>query len=118
MSHHENCHVEPTVKPFDEAALAEAMVAYLAVSGMGCERCAMRVRNGLLNQEGVVLADVFLHEGVAAVTFDAARLHPDWLLEVVAGAGNDGRHRYWAEVIAVKSAAEALTLQGDARTWT
>ncbi len=47
MSEHENCHVEPLDKPLDETALAKATAAYLAVWGMGCPRCALRVRNGL-----------------------------------------------------------------------
>lgn len=105
---HDECHVEPLEKPLDEAALATAMAAYLAVGGMGCPRCALRVRNGLLSLEGVLLADVFLGQGLAAAAYDPRQVTPDDLVAAVAGAGNDGRHRYWAEVVAVMPARRAL----------
>ena len=105
---HDNCHVEPLEKPVDETALATAMAAYLAVRGMGCPRCALRVRNGLLSLEGVLLADVFLEQGLAAAAYDPQRVNPDDLVNAVAGAGNDGRHRYWAAVLTVMPATDAL----------
>lgn len=121
---HDKCHVEPLEKPLDEARLATAMAAYLAVRGMGCPRCALRVRNGLLRLEGVLLADVFpsassrqaLEQGLAAAAYDPQRVNLDDLVNAVAGAGNpstgsghrDGRHRYWAEVLTVMPATHAL----------
>ncbi len=108
MDEHENCHVDPLEKPLDREALATAKAAYLAVWGMGCPRCATRVRNGLLRLEGVLLAEVFLDRGVAAAAYDPNRVTPQDLLAAVAGAGNDGRHRYHAEVMAVVEASEAL----------
>ncbi|MFQ5344022.1 MAG: heavy-metal-associated domain-containing protein [Anaerolineae bacterium] len=112
----DRCHVEPLDKPLDESKLATAMAAYLAVGGMGCPRCAQRVRNGLLGLEGVLLADVFLEQGLAAAAYDPQQLSPDDLVGAVAGAGNpsissghsDGRHHYWAELLAVMPATEAL----------
>jgi len=106
---HENCHVEPVEKPLDEAALSNAMAAYLNVSGMGCPRCATRVRNGLLSVDGVLLADVFLEQNVAAAAYDPQRVSPSDLVNAVANSGNDGRHHYQAEVAAVVAASEALT---------
>lgn len=108
MIEHDNCYVEPLEKPLDEAALATAMAAYLAVRGMGCPRCALRVRNGLLGLEGVLLADVFLEQGLAAAAYDPQRVSLDDLVNAVAGAGNDGRHHYWAEVLTVIPATDAL----------
>jgi copper chaperone len=108
MDEHENCHVEPVEKPVDEAALETAMAAYLTVGGMGCPRCAMRVRNGLLALPGVLLAEVFLDKGLAAAAYDPAQVSPEDLVRAVDGAGNDGRHHYWAEVMRVVSAADAL----------
>jgi len=105
---HENCHVEAVEKPLEEAALATAMAAYLSVSGMGCPRCATRVRNGLLTLEGVLVADVFLERGVAAAAYDPQRVAPDDLVNAVADSGNDGRHHYRAEVLSVVPATEAL----------
>lgn len=110
MSEHENCHVGPLDKPVDQSAIASAQAAYLAVGGMGCERCATRVQNALLNLEGVIAAQVFLQEGMVAVAFDPACLGPEALVNAVAGAGNDGKHRYWAELMYVHPAREAREL--------
>ena len=110
MSADENCHVEAVEKPLDHVALADAMAAYLSVKGMGCPSCAMRVRNGLLNLEGVLLAEVYLERGVAAAAYDPQQVTPDLLVQAVARSGNDGRHHYWAEVIQEVPAAQALNL--------
>ena len=99
MSELENCQVEPLEKPLDRDALANAMAAYLAVNGMGCPRCAMRVRNGLLGLDGVLMAEVNLEKGIVAAAFDPHRVTPSDLVAAVVGAGNDGRHHYQAEFI-------------------
>ncbi|NOZ71394.1 MAG: heavy-metal-associated domain-containing protein [Chloroflexi bacterium] len=109
----ENCHVDPLEKPLEKEDLATAMAAYLHVSGMGCPSCAMRVRNGLLTLEGVLLADVFLERGVAAAAYDPQRVEPSDLVQAVAGSGNDGRHHYQAEVVSVVPATEALAPWGE-----
>lgn len=106
---HGDCYVEPLEKPLDRAALETATAAYLTVGGMGCPRCAMQVHNGLLRLDGVLLAGVSLEQGIAAAAYDAERVSPDDLVQAVAGAGNDGRHHYWAEVVTVMPATEALT---------
>jgi copper chaperone CopZ len=108
MSGHKNCHVEPLEKPVDYEALATAMVAYLAVAGMGCPRCAMRVRNGLLGLDKVFLTDVFLEKGLAAVVYDPEYITPDDLMIAVTAAGNDGRHHYRAKVVGEVPAAQVL----------
>ena len=109
MNKRENCHVEPVEKPLDRTALSTAMVAYLAVWGMGCPRCAMRVRNGLLGLDDVLLADVFLEEGIAAVAYKPDRVTTEDLVTVVAAAGNDGRHHYRAKVVGQVPAAQVLS---------
>lgn len=103
-----NCHVEPVEKSIDRAAIEKAQAVYLAVWGMGCANCAMRVRNSLLNTDGVLLAEIQLEQGVAAVAFDDERVTPEALIEAVAAAGNDGRHHYQAQLIRQMPAAEAL----------
>lgn len=110
MNEHENCHVEPVEKPLDRAALATAIVAYLAIGGMGCPRCAMRVRNGLLSLDGVLLADVFLEDGMAAVAYDLEQVFPADLVGAVAAAGSDDRHYYWARVMSLIPAVEVPEL--------
>lgn len=108
MNEHENCHVDPLEKPLDRAALAKATAAYVAVWGMGCPRCAMRVRNGLLSLEHVLFADVFLEKGLAIAAYDPEHVTADDLMMAVAMAGNDGRHNYQAKVVGQVPAAEAL----------
>lgn len=108
MSEKEKCHVEPIEKPLDEAALDSAQAAYLSVSGMGCPRCAMRVRNGLLILDGVLLADVNLERNIAATAYDPQRVTPEVLIRAVADAGNDGKHHYQAELIKIVPASEAV----------
>ena len=108
MSENDNCQVEPVEKPLDEDALATAQAAYLYVSGMGCPRCATRVRNGLLALDGVILAEVYLEHNIAAAAFDPQRLTSEDLTQAVMNAGNDGKHHYQAQVAKILPASEAL----------
>jgi copper chaperone CopZ len=109
MSENGNCHVDPVEKAVDEQALLTARATFLGVSGMGCPTCAMRVRNGLLTVDGVLVAEVYLQNGVAAVAYDPEDVTLDRLVTAVAGAGNDGRHHYEAHVLQTMPAAEAFT---------
>lgn len=88
------CHIEPFEKPVDNAALSKATVAYLEVSGIGCERCVTRVANSLLRTAGI-LACAF-NGNIVAVAYDDQTQIIDNLIEAVAAAGNDGRHIYKA----------------------
>jgi copper chaperone CopZ len=108
MSDHKTCHVEAVEKPVEREALYASTVAYLEVIGMGCPTCAMRVRNGLLSQTGVLLVDVNLERKYAAVAYDPQQINPNALMDAVENAGNDGKHQYWAEVIFQVPAREAL----------
>jgi len=108
MSEHKECHVEPLQKPLDTTALSTARAAYLNVWGMGCPRCAMRVRNGLLGLEHVLYADVFLEDSLAIAAYDPEYITIDDLVRAVAAAGNDGRHNYQATVLGQVPASEAL----------
>ncbi|GIV80284.1 cation transporter [Litorilinea aerophila] len=98
--HEQACSVEPFEKPLEPGALETAQVAYLAVWGMGCPRCATRVRNGLLQVEGVLMAQVALTDGIAAAAYDPERVQPASLVAAVAAAGHDGRHSYRAQLMA------------------
>ena len=108
INEHTNCHVEPVEKPLDEAALANASTVNLVVQGMGCPRCAMRVRNGLLGLDGVLAADVFLEEGMAVAAYDPARVETSDLIAAVAAAGGDSCYHYQAQVIGRAPAASTL----------
>ena len=96
----ENCYVEPIYKTTSLDQFKNAEVATLAVSGMGCENCVTRVRNSLLELEGVYGVDVFLNMALAEVRYESKKLSPDALVKAVSSAGNDGRHHYRAELIA------------------
>ena len=39
-----DCYIEPIRKPFKREALNTAMVAYLAVRGIGCPHCVIQAR--------------------------------------------------------------------------
>ena len=98
----ENCYVEPIYKTTSLDQFKNAEVATLAVSGMGCENCVTRVRNSLLELEGVYGVDVFLNMALAEVRYESKKLSPDALVKAVSSAGNDGRHHYRAELIAAE----------------
>lgn len=108
MSQHDNCHVEPIEKPLDYAALEGARAVFLSVSGMGCERCAARVRNGLLLQEGVLFVKISLEAASAAVAYDPARVRETDLITAVARSGDDGRHHYQAAILRSLPAREVF----------
>lgn len=95
----EICHVEPIEKYVNPQAQREAHMAILAVWGMGCPNCAMRVRNGLLSLDGVVSADIDLERGLAYVDYLPTETDLHALILAIAAAGNDGRHNYRASII-------------------
>lgn len=106
MTQHDNCQVEPIEKLLDYTTIEGASVAYLAVSGMGCPRCAIRVQNGLLNLDGVLLAEAQLESGIAMAAYDPSCMSSDDLISAIDAAGNDGRHHYVATLIEQRPARE------------
>lgn len=105
------------VNPFD-GLLEQAMVAYLMVRGMACSHCATYVRNSLLALRHVVLADVFLDKGMAAVAYNPAHLLPETLLRAVQRAGRDIQHSFVADILMISNAAATLTQVPEGRSWT
>ena len=96
----ENCYVEPLYKNIaSDDELRKAGSALLAVRGMGCENCAMRVRNSLLSLDGVYGVDVYLNMAMAEISYDSKKVSADALVNAVSNAGNDGRHEYRAQLI-------------------
>ncbi len=93
------CHLETIQKPVTTEQMDAAASIFLLVWGMGCPNCALRVRDSLLQIDGVLDARVTLERGLAQV-FDPATVQPDRLPAAVAAAGDDGRHRYLAQVLA------------------
>ncbi|OGO15904.1 MAG: hypothetical protein A2Z14_15025 [Chloroflexi bacterium RBG_16_48_8] len=97
MNKNHDCHVEPISKDATDAELAQITYVILAVSGMGCPNCSARVRNSLLSLNGVVDAKVNHASGSAAVLYNPTMTRIENVIQAVAQAGNDGRHRYTAQ---------------------
>lgn len=92
MSDH--CHVDPLEKTVSSEEQETITSVSLAVWGMGCPNCAMRVRNGLIALRGVISAEVSHVSATADVLFNPKLLTIFDLADAIANAGNDGRHRY------------------------
>ena len=99
----ENCYVEPVYKQLTPAdQLQKADKATLIVWGIGCQNCVTRVSNSLLSLDGVFGVDVYLNMAVAEVSYDRERISPTAFAAAIARAGNDGRHEYRAQLIAME----------------
>lgn len=94
------CHVEPVHKTAPAEEQKDKASAFLAVWGMGCPNCAIRVQNSLISLKGVVDAHVDHMAGMAWVVYNPDLVQIPALIEAVARSGNDGRHEYWAEPVA------------------
>lgn len=92
----DNCHVSPIEKMASPDELQSTVIAHLAIFGMGCPRCATRVRNSLLTIYGVRDAEVDHVAGMGQVMFSPNLTTISAILDAVAQAGNDGRHEYAA----------------------
>lgn len=103
---HTNCQVEPLHKPVSKQQLAQAETAYLLIRGMGCPTCALRVRNALLQVEGVVAADIHLDYGVARVWYEPQVVQPETMGRRLPELADDGRHHYTAQVIVFSGEAD------------
>jgi hypothetical protein len=89
----------PIDKPASPQQLAQAESVFLLVRGMRCPACALRVRNGLLQIEGVVAANIALNRGLARVWYDAKLVKPDMLAARLPAAADDARHHYTAQLV-------------------
>jgi copper chaperone CopZ len=96
---HDNCHVDPVHKTVTDEEQQTVETVTLAVWGMACPNCAMRVRNSLVAVRGVVNAHVDYHMGMAEVLFNPNMVAIPTLIDAVAEAGNDGRHQYRAALL-------------------
>ena len=81
--------------------LAQAATVILLVRGMDCPACALRVRNALLQIEGVVAADVALDHGLAKIWYDAQRVQPELLAVRLPTLADDANHHYTAQLVVV-----------------
>lgn len=95
----DHCHVDPIEKTATAEELESTTTAYLAISGMGCPRCAMRVRNSLFTVHGISDATIDHLTGMGKVVFAPGLTSISAIVEAVARAGNDGQHKYWAVLL-------------------
>lgn len=100
MEHKANCHVDDVNKEVDPKALESAEVAWLAITGMGCENCARRVRNGVLSLNGVLRVDVDLGRHMAKVAYDPNEVNAEQFPVAIAEAGRASNHNYFAMLLA------------------
>ncbi len=91
--------VIPIHKPSSAREIPKANRGLLAIGGMRCQGCAVRIRNSLLSLKGVRGADVLLNLALAEVLYDGRMVTASQLREAVRRAGNGGRHDYHAEMI-------------------
>ncbi|MGH2502773.1 MAG: heavy metal translocating P-type ATPase, partial [Ktedonobacterales bacterium] len=84
--------------------------ATLALEGMTCASCAMRIEKGLKKLPGVADASVNLATERATVSYDASRLKVDDLIQKVSAVG------YSAAPISLTDAASALGVAQSAPT--
>ncbi len=61
--------------------------ATLRVFGMTCNDCALTVKKGLLNAEGVKDVKVYLDDGIAEVLLDDALVNPEELARLPVFSG-------------------------------
>lgn len=96
MPDNTHCHVETVSKVPSKQELATLTRTRLQVQGLGCGNCARRVENALVHLYGVVTASVDPTAGLALVEHNRQFVSATDLTQAVAGAGNDGRHKYRA----------------------
>ncbi len=93
------CQITPVQKSISEEEKLTTQVTYLAISGLNCPNCALRVKNALLNKFGVIDALIDHADGLGEVIFNPDIIHRSDLVNIVSNAGNDGTHSYSAIII-------------------
>jgi P-type Cu+ transporter len=94
-----NCHIETIQKTVSEVERAVEETVVLAVWGMGCPTCAIRVRNSLISLHGVTEAYVDHSIGSAKIFYNPHLVNIESLLDAVRRSGGDGRHEYGASPV-------------------
>jgi len=92
----DTCHVDPIQKKPTVEEQQTLTTALLAVWGMDCPNCVVRVRNGLLALYGVVDADIALELGTTEVLFNPKLTTIPALVSTIGRAGGDWEHHYFA----------------------
>lgn len=91
--------VDPVEKKAAPEELLNTAVAYLAIFGMECSVCAVRVRNSLLGIHGVASAEVEYVMRASRVVFAPGLTTVPVLIDAVARAESNGQHKYRATLL-------------------
>lgn len=95
----DTCQVDPIQKTPTAEEQQVLTTALLAVWGLDCPNCVVRVRNGLLARYGVVDVDIAFELGTAEVLFNPNLTNIPALISTVGQAGGDWEHQYFAVLL-------------------
>ena len=93
------CQITPVHKSITEEEKLTTLVTYLAISGLNCPNCALRVKNALMNEYGVIDALIDHADGLGEITFNPNLIEKSKLLKIISSAGGDGVHSYSAIIM-------------------
>lgn len=96
MQHLTDPPVEPESSHATPEALSSAATVDLAIAGMGCRNCANRIRNVLLEQPGVLEAELEVARALARVWYDPSRTGVREILSTVDELGERTQHQFLA----------------------
>lgn len=91
--------VSPNEKRAAPTERLNTVIAYLAIFGMECSRCATSIRNSLLGIYGVRSAEVEYVMRVSRVVFVPNLTEVPALMEAVVRAGTGEQHKYGAMLL-------------------
>lgn len=93
------CDVKAIQKTIAEEEKRTIQITYLAISGLNCPNCAIRVRNAFLNTYGVTDTVIDHTVGLGQITYNPDLIERSSLPDIVTKAGGDGIHSYSARIL-------------------
>ncbi len=103
-----NEHPQPITKSVEREAIAQADAMFVSIWNMDCPDCATWLHNGLMQEEGVLMVDVFYKQGVGVIIYAPTKTTPRELLGVIQKIGQEACRYYGAEIIGHSPAQQAL----------
>jgi copper chaperone CopZ len=93
------CEIKAIHKTIAEEEKRTTQITFLAISGLNCPNCAIRVRNAFLNTYGVTDAIIDHAAGLGEIIYNPNLVERSSLPEIVSKAGGDGIHSYSARIL-------------------
>lgn len=103
-----NGHPQLIQKSVEQEAIASADAVFVSIWNMVCPDCATWLHNGLIQEEGVLVVDVFYKQGVGVIIYAPMKTTPHELVAVIQKIGEEACHYYGAEVIGHSPAQQVL----------